>query len=123
MGNPTGDAPNIDAFQLAPLVGSLVTERLDPGTVTPVATLVTPTTSGPFGTLDLRVEATDDRGPQRVVANIYKNGKLVKSTQTAADGTRTATHAATVSLPDVRTRSATTPPTSRETSRRPERST
>lgn len=100
VGNPTGDAPNIDAFQLAPLVGSLVTERLDPDTVKPVATLVTPTTSGPFRTLDLRVEATDDRGLQRVVANIYKDGKLVKSTQTAAEGKRAAAHAATVTLPD-----------------------
>jgi hypothetical protein len=81
-------------------MASLVTERVDPDTVKPIATLVTPTTAGPFRALELRVDATDDRGLQRVVANIYKDGKLVKSTQTAADGERTATHSATVTLPD-----------------------
>nr|WP_236778836.1 M14 family zinc carboxypeptidase [Agromyces seonyuensis] len=66
----------------------------------PVATLVTPTTAGPFPSLQVRVDATDERGLARVVANIYQDGKLVKSTQTAASGAKSATHTATVSLPD-----------------------
>ena len=71
-----------------------------PDTTKPVATLVTPTTAGPFSALSLRVDATDDRGIERIVANIYKGGKLVKSTQTAVNGALTGTHSATVNLPD-----------------------
>ncbi|WP_439591330.1 Ig-like domain-containing protein [Microbacterium sp.] len=77
-----------------------VTLEEAPDTVKPVATLVSPTTAGPFQSLSLQVDATDDRGLDRVVANIYKDGKLVKSTQTAANGASSATHTATVSLPD-----------------------
>lgn len=73
---------------------------LTPDTVKPVATLVAPTTAGPFPQVELRVDATDDRGLQRVVANIYRDGKLVKSTQTAANGATSATHTASVALPD-----------------------
>jgi hypothetical protein len=72
-----------------------------PDTEKPTATLVTPTTAGPFSSLTLQVDATDNRGLQRIVANIYQNGTLVKSTQTAvAGGSLTGTHHATVQLPD-----------------------
>lgn len=77
-----------------------VTLEETPDTVKPVATLVSPTTAGPFQNLQLQVDATDDRGLNRIVANIYKDGTLVRSTQTAANGATSATHAATVSLPD-----------------------
>ncbi|WZO35233.1 hypothetical protein MRBLWS13_002925 [Microbacterium sp. LWS13-1.2] len=100
VGNPSGDAPNIDAFQIAPLVAAVVNERTDADKVKPVAALVAPTTAGPFSQLNVQVDATDDRGLDRVVANIYSNGKLVKSTQTAANGAKAATHTATVTLPD-----------------------
>jgi len=67
----------------------------------PTATLVTPTTAGPFSSLAVRVDATDNAGLQRIVANIYRDGTLVKSTQTAvAGGAKTGTHTATVQLPD-----------------------
>ena len=71
-----------------------------PDTTKPVATLVSPTTAGPFPALSVRVDATDDRGLQRIVANIYKGSTLVKSTQSASGGAKSATHQATVTLPD-----------------------
>lgn len=71
-----------------------------PDTTRPEVALVTPTTAGPFPTVNLQVDATDDKGLQRVVANIYQGSKLVKSTQTAANGATTATHTASVTLPD-----------------------
>ncbi|WP_202106906.1 hypothetical protein [Agromyces seonyuensis] len=68
--------------------------------IKPVSTLVAPTTAGPFKQLTVQVDATDEIGLERVVANIYQNGKLVKSTQTAANGAASATHSATVTLPE-----------------------
>lgn len=66
----------------------------------PTATLVAPTTVGPFSTLTVQVDATDNLGLNRIVANIYKDGVLFKSTQTAANGTKAATHSATLTLPE-----------------------
>ncbi|GAB2852586.1 hypothetical protein GCM10022221_60020 [Actinocorallia aurea] len=66
----------------------------------PVATLVSPAAAGPFQKLDVRVEATDETGLQRIVANIYKDGVLVKSTQTALNGAKSGVHTATVALPE-----------------------
>lgn len=75
--------------------------RIERDDVKPTAALVAPTAAGPFRTLDLRVDATDDRGLSQIVANVYRDGTLVRSTQTAvADGARAATHTASVSLPD-----------------------
>lgn len=71
-----------------------------PDTTKPVATLVSPTTAGPFSALSVQVDATDDRGLQRIVANIYRGSTLVRSTQSAAGGATSATHQATVTLPD-----------------------
>ncbi|WP_460796815.1 rhamnogalacturonan lyase family protein [Microbacterium sp. GXF0217] len=65
----------------------------------PQVDLSTPSSSGPFTTLDLAVAATDDRGLQRIVANIYQGDTLVKSTQTRVSGTSGA-HEASVPLPD-----------------------
>lgn len=69
-------------------------------TTKPVATLITPTTAGPHTDLRVRVDATDDTGLKRIVANIYQNGKLVKSTQTAMNGATSGVHESTVALPD-----------------------
>lgn len=69
-------------------------------TTRPVTTLISPTTSGPFAALNISVSATDDGGLQRIVANIYRDGKLVKSTQTPAGGATSAAHTASVTLPD-----------------------
>ncbi|GAA3909196.1 hypothetical protein [Microbacterium invictum] len=71
-----------------------------PDTTRPTATLTSPTVAGPFQTLSLRVDATDDRGLGRIVANIYRDGVLVKSTQTAVGGAPSASHLASVALPD-----------------------
>nr|WP_236778807.1 Ig-like domain-containing protein [Agromyces seonyuensis] len=69
--------------------------------VKPVASLVTPTVGVTVAgtSVQLRVDATDDRGLNRVTANIYRDGKLFKSTFTAAGGALAATHTATASLP------------------------
>lgn len=71
-------------------------------TTRPEVTLVAPTSAGPFRTLSIQVDATDDVGLNRVVANIYSGGTLVRSTQTAMDGATSGTHTATVTLPDGR---------------------
>lgn len=76
-----------------------VTLESIPDTQKPTATLVSPTSAGPFSALSVRVDATDDTGLKRIVANIYKAGVLVKSTQTAVTGT-SGSHTATVALPD-----------------------
>lgn len=70
-----------------------------PDTTRPKVTLVSPTTAGPSKTIDIRVDATDEIGLARIVANIYQGGTLVKSTQSKAQGT-SGSHVATVTLPD-----------------------
>ncbi|SMQ62127.1 right-handed parallel beta-helix repeat-containing protein [Agreia sp. VKM Ac-1783] len=87
-----------DAAQSAINVFSDLTVETD--TVKPEVTLVSPTSAGPFGTLAVQVDATDDRGLAQIVANVYKDGTLVKSTQSAIAGDTTASHSATVELPD-----------------------
>lgn len=72
----------------------------EPDSTRPQVTLVSPTTSGPFASLSVRIDATDDRGLSRVVANVYRDGTLIKSTQTTVDGGTSATHTAQVSLPE-----------------------
>ena len=75
--------------------------RIDRDDVKPTATLVAPTSTGPSPALALQVDATDDRGLAKSVANVYRDGALVRSTQTpVADGARAATHTASVTLPD-----------------------
>lgn len=65
----------------------------------PETELVSPTTAGPFGGVDIHVDASDLGGLERIVANIYKDGTLVKSTQSAMNGAESGSHTATVSLP------------------------
>lgn len=67
----------------------------------PTTTLVSPTTAGPRAELSIQLDAADNAGLKRIVANIYQDGKLVKSTQTAiGEGATAGTHATTVALPD-----------------------
>lgn len=66
----------------------------------PLVDLVSPSTAGPFQELEIRLDATDEVGLAKIVANVYADGKLVKSTQTRVGGDLAATHTATVSLPD-----------------------
>ncbi|GAA3639864.1 hypothetical protein GCM10022200_24240 [Microbacterium awajiense] len=67
----------------------------------PVVELRSPASAGPFPVVDIEMTATDDVGLSRIVANIYQDGKLVKSTQTRVEGgAKSGTHSATVSLPD-----------------------
>jgi hypothetical protein len=87
-----------DATQSAINVFSDLAVETD--TVKPEVTLVSPTTAGPFGALAVQVDATDDRGLAQIVANVYKDGALLKSTQSAIAGDRAASHSATVTLPD-----------------------
>jgi len=77
------------------------TLTLAPDTVRPETALLSPSAAGPFRSLDVQLEASDDRGLANIVANVYRDASLVKSTQTkVADGARTATHTAEVTLPD-----------------------
>ncbi|MET0735141.1 MAG: alpha/beta hydrolase domain-containing protein [Microbacterium sp.] len=73
---------------------------LAPDVTKPETVLVAPTTAGPYPSLTIQLDATDNRGLKRIVANVYRNGTLVKSTQTAAHGAKSASHATTVTLPD-----------------------
>lgn len=67
-------------------------------TTRPLVELVEPTT-GAVEELTIRVDASDEVGLARVVANVYADGVLVRSTQSRVDGDLTATHTATVALP------------------------
>ncbi|MFJ6651354.1 alpha/beta hydrolase [Microbacterium sp. NPDC091313] len=74
-------------------------QTLPADTVRPEATLVSPTTAGPFREVALQIDASDLGGLERIVANVYQGSTLVKSTQTAMGGAESGTHTATVSLP------------------------
>lgn len=74
-------------------------EPTPPDTTRPTTELVSPTTSGPFQTLAIRVDAEDAGGLARIVANVYLEGTLVKSTQTRLGGETSGSHVATVELP------------------------
>lgn len=77
-----------------------VVEPVVPDTTRPESVLVSPTTAGPFSELEIQVDATDDVGLARIVANIYAGGELVRSTQSRVDGATSASHTASVALPD-----------------------
>lgn len=66
----------------------------------PVATLAAPVPTVPTPSLNLRIDASDNVGLKRIVANIYQNGKLVKSTQTAVGGATSGSHTVAQTLPD-----------------------
>ncbi|WP_157570942.1 family 78 glycoside hydrolase catalytic domain, partial [Nocardioides insulae] len=68
--------------------------------VRPEVSLVSPTTTGPFKQLTIQVDATDNQGLAKIVANLYQGNTLIKSTQTPIDGATAATHTATITPPE-----------------------
>lgn len=69
----------------------------------PTATLVAPVSAGPFnpGTVAIQVDAADNQGLKKIVANVYQGSVLKQSTSTVVTSGATAgTHTASVSLPD-----------------------
>lgn len=70
--------------------------------VRPDVSLVSPSAAGPMPEVAIQVDATDDVGLARIVANVYDGDTLVKSTSSTAGGAASATHTATVTLPDGR---------------------
>ncbi|WP_051217681.1 family 78 glycoside hydrolase catalytic domain [Nocardioides insulae] len=68
--------------------------------VRPEVSLVSPTTAGPFKQLTIQVDATDNQGLAKIVANLYQGNTLIKSTQTPIDGATAATHTATITPPE-----------------------
>ncbi|WP_298744178.1 Ig-like domain-containing protein [uncultured Microbacterium sp.] len=71
-----------------------------PDVTKPAVTLVRPSSLAPSRSASIQVDATDDRGLKKIVANIYQGSTLIKSTQTAVDGATSASHIADVSLSD-----------------------
>lgn len=67
-------------------------------TVRPLATLVSPDTAA-VDVLHIQVDASDAQGLERIVANVYRDGEVIRSTQTPVNGAATGTHTATVDLP------------------------
>ncbi|KAA9084138.1 rhamnogalacturonan lyase family protein [Microbacterium radiodurans] len=67
-----------------------------PDTERPTVALSAPASAGPFAHLDLEVTASDAGGLAKIVANVYRDGQLVRSTQSALEGATTGTHAAQV---------------------------
>lgn len=67
--------------------------------IKPVTILIKPEViSQKSSTIDIEVAATDERGLKKIVANIYKDGALHKSTQTAMLGEKSGTHTASINL-------------------------
>lgn len=98
--DPAGELP----FDVTtPVTGDLVlyAHWSAPDTTRPVTTLISPLTAGPHRSVQIEVDAADDQGLRRIVANIYRGSTLVKSTQTRmTNGELTGRHTATVTLPD-----------------------
>ncbi|WP_162458380.1 family 43 glycosylhydrolase [Pseudactinotalea terrae] len=69
-------------------------------TTRPEVELISPSTAGPMSEITIEVQASDDGGLQRIVANIYGPDGLVQSTQTPFTGQTGGAHTATVTLPD-----------------------
>lgn len=72
-------------------------------TTKPTATLASPTGAYVNNDDELVVNSTDNRGLNKVVANVYLGDKLIKSTQAAAGGALDKTHAVkfgSLGLPD-----------------------
>lgn len=83
-----------------PVAAQVPTEP-EPDTTKPTASLISPSTAGPLRAVELKVDAADETGLQKIVANVYQGGTLVKSTQSAvADGAKTGSHSATLALVD-----------------------
>lgn len=69
----------------------------DRPTVALVAPIASSVNAAP---LEIQVDAADANGLDRVTANIYRDGALVKSTSLRAEGAATASHRASVTLGD-----------------------
>ncbi|WP_308798116.1 beta-xylosidase family glycoside hydrolase [Agromyces silvae] len=90
-----------DSYGLKSEDGVIEIPSIADDAVKPQVTLASPGAPGPFRALEIDLDATDDVGLAKIVANIYDaNGVLVRSTQTAANGATSATHTASVTLPD-----------------------
>lgn len=81
-------------------LGDKVSGFTPPDETRPEVALTAPTSAGPMASIDIEVEATDEAGLDRIVANVYSGDEFVQSTQTAADGASAATHTALVTVPD-----------------------
>ncbi|MCS5717698.1 Ig-like domain-containing protein [Herbiconiux sp. CPCC 205763] len=78
-----------------------VTPDLTQDMTRPTVALVTPAAGTIASRLTVQMNAADDVGLKRIVANVYRDGQLVKSTQTAVTvGATTGSHLADVALPD-----------------------
>ncbi|WP_426186152.1 DUF4185 domain-containing protein [Microbacterium sp. TWP3-1-2b2] len=71
-----------------------------PDTTRPETALVAPVDGAVLRELTIDLDATDDSGLQRIVANVYQGKTLIKSTQTPLGGATEGSHSATVALPD-----------------------
>lgn len=71
-----------------------------PDTTRPTTELISPTTATPQRGPSIEIRAADAGGLDRIVGNIYQQGKLVASTSTSPRGATEATHAATPKLAD-----------------------
>lgn len=71
-----------------------------PDTTRPTVSLLSPSAATQSDrNVVVSVSANDDRSLQRIVGNIYRDGSLFKSTQSAVAGRKSASYEATVSLP------------------------
>ena len=103
IGSVINDHNGNAAVWAAGLVEVQVYAAVDPvatDSTRPEASLVSPSTAGPFRELAIQVDASDAVGLARIVANVYADGRLVRSTQTRLDGETSASHVATLALPD-----------------------
>jgi hypothetical protein len=69
-------------------------------TTIPQVALVSPTSSGPFQSLSVIVEATDDLGLSKIVVDISQGATLVESAASPVNGATSATHSALFDLAD-----------------------
>lgn len=70
-------------------------------TVKPQVLFVVPEMSGPFTRFEPTIEATDETGLARIVANVYDlDGQLVTSTQSPLGGESSGFHSPSIALPD-----------------------
>jgi hypothetical protein len=90
-----------DSFGLKSEDGVIEVPEVVDDSERPSVTLAAPATGGPFRVFEPVIEATDNVGLAKIVANVYNAaGVLVTSTQSAADGAASASHTASIALPD-----------------------
>lgn len=90
-----------DSFGLKSEDGVIDVPAVVDDTERPQVTLVPPATAGPFSVFEPVIDASDNVGLAKVVANVYNaDGVLVKSTQSSAEGAASASHTPSIALPD-----------------------